>query len=450
MTKKIITLVGRPNVGKSTLFNRLSIRKKAIVHDLPGVTRDRKYAESRIGSFEFLLIDTPGLEESNNSMGERLMEQTTKAILEADVICFMVDSRSGILPDDKLLSSFVRKFNKPTILVINKCEKTFDFSKEYYKLGFDNMVAISAEHGTGMIDLYDEIIAKLPEENQEETDISDPIKSNCLQIVVSGRPNAGKSTFINALINDERLLTGPEAGITRESIEIDWQYKGNHIKLIDTAGLRKKSTITESLEKLSASDAINSIKFANTVILMIDALSPLKQQDLNIASHVADEGRSIIIVVNKWDLIKESEKEAFKEEFYYQINTHLPQIKNVPVIFISAMNKQNIADVLDACLKIYKTWNKKITTSKLNEWLNFTTEAHPLPLQKGGKRVRIKYMTQTKTRPPTFKLFSNNPEKITDNYTRYLVNNMREAFDMPGIPIRFIYVKTKNPYVTQN
>lgn len=447
MTKKIIALVGRPNVGKSTLFNRLSIRKKAIVHDLPGVTRDRKYTDGKIGSFEFLLIDTPGLEENPDSMGERLMEQTTKAILEADLICFMVDGRSGILPDDKLLGSFVRKYNKPTILVVNKCEKTFDFDKEYYKLGFDSMVAISAEHGTGLIDLYDEIIAKLPEEESIKTNIADPIKGDCLQIVVSGRPNAGKSTFINALINDERLLTGPEAGITRESIEIDWQYKNNHIKLIDTAGLRKKSTITESLEKLSASDAINAIKFANTVILMIDALAPLKQQDLNIASHVVNEGRSIVIVVNKWDLVKESEKEAFQEEFYYQINTHLPQVKGIPVLFISAINKQNIEQVLDACLKIYKIWNKKITTSKLNEWLNFTTEAHPLPLQKGGRRVRVKYMTQTKTRPPTFKLFSNNPEKITDSYTRYLVNNMREAFDMPGIPIRFTYVKTKNPYV---
>lgn len=446
MTKKIIALVGRPNVGKSTLFNRLSTRKKAIVHDLPGVTRDRKYTDGRIGAFEFSLIDTPGLEENPDSFGKRLMEQTTKAINAADLICFMVDGRSGILPDDKLLSDFVRKHNKPTILVINKCEKAFDFDKEYYKLGFDSMVAISAEHGTGMIDLYDEIIAKLPEENSEEAEVNDPMKGDCLKIVVSGRPNAGKSTFINALINDERLLTGPEAGITRESIEIDWQYKGNPIKLIDTAGLRKKATITESLAKLSASDAINSIKFANTVILMIDALSPLKQQDLNIASHVANEGRSIVIVINKWDLIKESEKEAFKEEFYYQINNHLPQIKGVPALFISAKNKQNISDVLDSCIKIYKTWNKKITTSKLNEWLNFTTEAHPLPLQKGGKRVRVKYMTQTKTRPPTFKLFSNNPEKITDSYTRYLINNMRETFDMPGVPIRFIYVKTKNPY----
>ncbi|WP_347938997.1 ribosome biogenesis GTPase Der [Rickettsia oklahomensis] len=447
MNKQIITLVGRPNVGKSTLFNRLSIRKKAIVHDLPGVTRDRKYTDGKIGAFEFLLIDTPGLEENTGSMSVRLMEQTTKAILEADLICFMVDGRSGILPDDKSLSSFIRKYNKPAILVVNKCEKAFGFDKEYYQLGFNSMVAISAEHGTGLIDLYDEIIAKLPEEESIDTNIVDPIKGDCVQIVISGRPNAGKSTFINALINDERLLTGPEAGITRESIEIDWQYKNNHIKLIDTAGLRKKSAIIESLEKLSASDAINSIKFANTVILMIDALSPLKQQDLNIASYVANEGRSIIIVVNKWDLVKESEKEAFQEEFYYQIDTHLPQVKGVSVLFISAINKQNIEQVLDACLKIYKIWNKKITTSKLNEWLNFTTEAHPLPLKKGGKRVRIKYMTQTKTRPPTFKLFSNNPEKITDSYTRYLINNMRETFNMPGIPIRFTYVKIKNPYV---
>ncbi|ADE30224.1 ribosome biogenesis GTPase Der [Rickettsia prowazekii] len=447
MTKKIITLVGRPNVGKSTLFNRLSIRKKAIVHDLPGVTRDRKYTDGKIGSFEFLLIDTPGLEENPDNMGERLMGQTTQAILEADLICFMVDGKSGVLPDDKLLSNFVRKYNKHCILVVNKCEKAFDFDKEYYKLGFDSIVIISAEHGIGLIDLYDAIISKLSVEESIERNIADPFRGDCLQIVVSGRPNAGKSTFINAIINDERLLTGPEAGITRESIEVDWQYKNTHIKLIDTAGLRKKSTITASLEKLSTSDTINSIKFANTVILMIDALAHVKQQDFNIASHIVNEGRSIIIVVNKWDLVKESEKEAFQKEFYYQINTHLPQIKGVPVLFISAINKQNIEQVLDACLKIYKIWNKKITTNKLNKWLDFTTKIHPLPLQKCGRRVRIKYMTQIKTRPPTFKLFSNNPGKITDSYTRYLVNNMRDAFDMHGIPIRFTYVKNKNPYV---
>ncbi|MFY9589451.1 ribosome biogenesis GTPase Der [Rickettsia endosymbiont of Halotydeus destructor] len=451
MNKKTIALVGRPNVGKSTLFNRLSIRKKAVVHDQPGVTRDRKYADAAIASLEFRVIDTPGLEEIKHETGRelnvRLMEQTTKAIIESDIICFMVDSKSGILPDDTLLAHFIRQYNKPTILIINKCEGRFDFAKEYYQLGFDNMVVISAEHGVGMAELYDAIVVEPSKEESEENNISDPIKADYIQIVVSGRPNAGKSTFINSLINDERLLTGPEAGLTRESIEIDWQYKGNKIKLIDTAGLRKKSTISESLEKLSASDAINSIKFANVVILMIDALAPLKQQDLNIASHVVDEGRSIVIVVNKWDLVKESEKQKFKEEFDYQVSTNLPQIKGVPVIYISAINKKNIEQVLDACVNIYNIWNKKITTSKLNEWLGFTTEEHPLPLQKGGKRIRVKYMTQIKTRPPTFKLFSNNPEKITDSYTKYLVNNLREAFELPGIPIRFIYVKTKNPYV---
>lgn len=456
MNKKTIALVGRPNVGKSTLFNRLSVRKKAVVHDQPGVTRDRKYADAAIASLEFTVIDTPGLEEVKHEIGQelnfRLMEQTTKAIIESDIICFMVDGKSGVLPDDKLLAHFVRKYNKPTILIINKCEGRFDFAKEYYQLGFDNMVIISAEHGVGMVDLYDAIVEGTAnndsQDNSQGKEITDPIKADYIQIVVSGRPNAGKSTFINALINDERLLTGPEAGLTRESIEIDWQYKGNKIKLIDTAGLRKKSTINESLEKLSASDAIHSIKFANTVILMIDALAPLKQQDLNIASYVASEGRSIVIVVNKWDLVKESEKEKFKEEFDYQVATNLPQIKGVPIIYISAINKKNIEQVLDACVNIYNIWNKKIATSKLNEWLGFTTEEHPLPLQKGGRRVRVKYMTQVKTRPPTFKLFSNNPEKVTDSYTKYLVNNLRDAFELPGIPIRFIYVKTKNPYVT--
>lgn len=451
MQKKTIALVGRPNVGKSTLFNRLSVRKKAIVHDRPGVTRDRKYADAQIGPFEFMVIDTPGLEEAEEGVLEhRMMKQTIEAIIEADLVCLMVDGKIGLLPEDKLFAHFIRKYNKPSILVVNKCDGRFDFAKEYYKLGFDNPVPISAEHGVGMADLYDAIVEKLENEEESHNSISDPIKVDCLQIVVSGRPNAGKSTFINALINDERLLTGPEAGITRESIEIDWQYNGSKIKLIDTAGLRKRSAINESLEKLSTSDTINSIKFANTVILMVDALNPLEQQDLNIANYVVDQGRSLVIVVNKFDLIKSNEKDKFKEEFNYKIETHLPQIKGVPIIYISALNKQQINQVLDQALRIYSLWNKKISTSKLNDWLGFTTEAHPLPLQKGGRRVRIKYMTQTKARPPTFKLFSNNPEKITDSYTRYLVNNLRDAFDLPGVPIRFLFGKTKNPFVKVN
>lgn len=451
MNKKIVAIIGRPNVGKSTLFNRLAIRKKAIVHDRPGVTRDRKYADAQIGPFDFTVIDTPGLEKAEDEKLEyRMMQQTMEAILEADLLCLVVDGKDGVLPEDQFFANFIRRYNKKSVLIVNKCEGRFDFAKEYYKLGFDNVVPISAEHGVGMADLYDAITEELGSEKGKEElidQLTDPIKANYIQIVVSGRPNAGKSTFINSLINDERLLTGPEAGITRESIEIDWLYNDNKFKLIDTAGLRKKGTVTKSLEKLSSSDAINSIKFANTVILMVDARSPLEQQDLNIANYVIDQGRSLLIVVNKWDLIEGREQDKFKEEFSYKIETSLPQVKGLPIIFISALKKQNINMVLDESIKIYNLWNKKITTSKLNDWLGFALEQHPLPLQKGGRRIRIKYMTQTKIRPPTFKLFSNNPEKITDSYTRYLINSLRAAFNLPGIPIRFIYTKTENPYV---
>jgi GTP-binding protein len=449
MHKKIVAIIGRPNVGKSTLFNRLAIRKKAIVHNRPGVTRDRKYADAQIGLFDFTVIDTPGLEEAEGAKLEyRMMQQTVEAILEADLLCLMVDGKNGVLPEDKFFANFIRKYDKKSVLIVNKCEGRFDFAKEYYKLGFDNVVPISAEHGVGMADLHDAITEKLGDEELEE-ELIDPIKADYIQIVVSGRPNAGKSTFINSIINNERLLTGPEAGITRESIEIDWLYNDNKFKLIDTAGLRKKGAINKSLEKLSASDTINSIKFANTVILMVDAQMNLEQQDLNIANYVIEQGRSLLIVVNKWDLIEGKNKDKFKEEFLYKMETNLPQVKGVPIIFISALKKQNINMVLDEAIKIYTLWNKKIATSKLNNWLGFALEQHPLPLQKGGRRVRIKYMTQTKTRPPTFKLFSNNPEKITDSYTRYLVNNLREAFNLPGVPIRFTYTKTENPYVTR-
>ena len=445
MNKKIIALVGRPNVGKSTLFNRLSVRKRAIVHDKPGVTRDRKYADASIGSFEFTVIDTPGLEESEQGKLEySMMEQTIQAITEADVVCLIVDGKEGVTPADIFFANMVRKYHKNHILIINKCEKKFDFDYQYYKLGFKNLVAISAEHAIGMMDLYEAFITIVGKAEEEDEQITDPIKGDYLQIVVSGKPNSGKSTFINSLLKEERLLTGEKAGITRESIEIDYEYNGNKFKLIDTAGLRKKNLVKEQLEKLSTSDTINSIKFANTVILMIDAQHSLQQQDLTIASYVVEQGRSLVIAVNKWDLI--NNKTEFKEEFYHKLEINLPQIKGVPVIFLSALIKQNIYQVLDACIETYKLWNKKIPTHKLNDWLGFATSNHQPPMHK-GRRIRIKYMTQTKIRPPTFKLFSNIPDKITEAYKKYLINNLRDSFDLPGVPIRFSFDKTNNPYV---
>ena len=444
MKKKIIALVGRPNVGKSTLFNRLSVGKKAIVHDKPGVTRDRKYSDGRIGPMEFTIVDTPGLEESEEGKLEhRMMQQTMISIAEADLVCLVVDNEAGITPADKFFAEMIRKNSKNHIIIANKSEKRFNHDKEYYKLGFGTPVPISAEHGQGMADLY-EAIAEIIDTEEGEV-ISDPIKGNCLQIVITGRPNSGKSTFVNSILGEERLLTGPEAGITRESIEILWEHKGNTIKLIDTAGLRKRANVVHSLEKMSTGDAIGSIKFANTVILMLDATIALEQQDLTIANYVIDQGRSLIIAVNKWDLI--DKKKQYQEEFEYQLESHLPQVKGIPVVYFSAIDNKMTNEVLDRCIDIYKLWNKKIPTSKLNDWLSFALDRHPLPLHKKlGRRVRIKYMTQTKARPPTFKLFTSDPDSITDAYKRYLINSLRTDFQMPGVPMRFNFEKSDNPY----
>lgn len=460
MHKKIVALVGRPNVGKSTLFNRLSTQKRAIVHDEPGVTRDRKYTEGRLSDLEFILIDTPGLEEAKSGeLQQRMMLQTLEAIKEADLVCLMVDAKVGITPADEFFAGLIRKHTDNYLLIANKCEGGFVPDSRYYKLGFADIAPVSAEHGLGLAELYDGLANTLTSHRKRHTkldsvsqetlkqspgDVQDDTKEKAIQIVVAGRPNAGKSTFINTIIGTQRVLTGPEAGITRESIEIDWIYRNHKLKLIDTAGLRRKSLISEKLEKISTYDTIESLKFANIVILMLDALTPLHKQDLNIAAYVIKEGRALVIAVNKWDLIKD--RQGFQEEFEYKLSTHLSQVKDIPVTFISALNKANIDALLDNCIKIYELWNRRISTGKLNEWLNFATQTHPLPLQKQGKRIRLKYMTQIKSRPPTFKIFANHPENINDSYKQYLLNSMRENFDLPGVPIRFIFSKTDNPY----
>lgn len=444
MKKKIIALVGRPNVGKSTLFNKLSIRKKAIVHDKPGVTRDRKYSDAKLGPMEFTVVDTPGLEEAEEGKLEhRMMQQTLISIAEADLVCLIVDNEAGITPMDKFFADFIRKNSKKQILVANKSEKQFIHDQAYYRLGFGTPVPVSAEHGQGLADLYEAIAEQIDTEEGEQ--ISDPFSSDNIQIVIAGRPNAGKSTFVNSIVGDERMLTGPEAGITRESVEIAWKYQGHNMKLIDTAGMRKRSNVNQSLEKLSTGDAIGSIKFANTVILMLDATIALEQQDLTIANYVIDQGRSLVIAVNKWDLVRK--KREYEEEFEYKLGKNLPQVKGVPVVYLSAIDDATTSIVLDKCIEIYELWNKKISTSKLNDWLSFALERHPLPIQrKLGRRVRIKYITQTKTRPPTFKLFTNDPDSITDAYSKYLMNSLRDDFGMPGVPIRFQFMKSDNPY----
>lgn len=449
MKKKIIALIGRPNVGKSTLFNRLAINSKAIVHDIAGVTRDRKYADARIGPFEFIVIDTPGLEEEpeDKKLEHRMMSQTLHAIKEADLICLMMDAKEHLSPTDKFFANFVRKHSSNCILVANKAEKSKNIDSEYYKLGFGDVVAISAEHALGMMDLYEAIQTKLFKASNDITDvIPNPINSDFIQIAVVGRPNAGKSTFINAILKENRMLTGHEAGITRESVIIDYVYNNTHIKLIDTAGLRKRKLITDNLEKLSASDTIRSINFANVVVLMVDSQIPLEQQDLKIASRVIEEGRGLVIAINKSDLIA-SDLKLFKKEIDYKINKHLGQTVGLPIIFISALNKQNIYNVLNECVEVYVLWNKKIQTGKLNNWLMKAVTEHQPPVLMHNRRLKIKYITQIKTRPPTFKLFVNNIEQISDNYKRYLINSMRTNLALPAVPIRLVFSKSKNPYI---
>lgn len=440
--KSVVALVGRPNVGKSTLFNRLSISSKAIVHDMPGVTRDRKYAKARLGPVEFTVIDTPGLEKTEKAaIEERMMGQTFAAVASSDLVCLIVDGSVGITPQDEFFANMLRKQHKNVVLVANKCEKKINIDKQFYKLGFGEPICISAEHGLGMMELCEFFIEKL---DDKKIDIADPFKSESIQIAICGRPNAGKSTFINALIGEQRLLTGPEAGITRDAIDIEWYYKGKNIKLVDTAGVRKKAQISKSLEKLSVADTLYSIRFANVVVLMIDAKLGIEQQDLNIINYIVSEGRAIVIAINKWDLIED--KKEYREEIDYKLDTDLSSIKGVEIVYLSSLNKQNLQTVIESSIRAYEVWNTKIPTAKLNKWLEYTTEHHQLPLLKNGRRVRIKYMVQTKFRPPTFKLFVNHKDGVPDSYQKYLINSMREAFNLPGIPIRLNFEKTENPY----
>ncbi len=441
--KPTVALVGRPNVGKSTLFNRLSKRKKAIVHDFAGVTRDRKYADASLGPIEFIVVDTPGLEEAEEGSVEHGMtSQTLHAVQMADLVCLVVDGSVGITPSDRFFANLIRKNNKNFRLIVNKCEKNADLmDNSFFKLGFGEPVMISAEHGLGMADLCEEMIKALPEDEEAP---EDPFKSSKIQMAVVGRPNSGKSTFINSLLKENRLLTGPEAGITRDSIEIEWEYKDQKITLIDTAGLRKKSNINESLEKLSTADTITSIKYANTVILMLDATKALEQQDLNIANFIVNEGRALVIAVNKWDLVEN--KKAFKEEFEYRLEVDLSQISGINYVCLSALDGQNTHKVIESCLSAYEIWNKRISTNMLNKWLAYATDHHPLPLQKNGRRLRIKYATQIKSRPPTFKFFCNIADDIPLSYRRYLQTSLRQNFDLPGVPMRMDFVTSDNPY----
>jgi GTP-binding protein len=444
-------IIGRPNVGKSTLFNRLTGKKHALVDDRPGVTRDRREGFAKIADMEFKIIDTAGLEEAEEGALEtRMLQQSLQAVEDSD-ICFMViDGRAGLTPDDKFFANWVRKKHKAVILVVNKCEGAQGDSglNESYQLGFKDIVPISAEHNEGMADLYDAIAPYKAQYDYEvgklEIDKEAIDGDKFIQVAIVGRPNTGKSTYLNKIYGEDRVLTGAEAGITRDSISIDWQFGDKNIRLIDTAGIRKKSNVQNKIEKLSVGDSLRALRYAHVAILMIDATIPFEKQDLQIAETIANEGRAVVIALNKWDLVKEK-KETLKE-LKYKADELLPQVKGVTLVTISALNGDNVEKVMQSALEAYNIWNKRITTSKLNNWLREAESKHLPPLAKNKKRIRLKYITQGNTRPPTFTIFANRPEDLPSSYRKYIENALREDFSMPGVPIRVMFRKNENPY----
>jgi GTP-binding protein len=439
-----LAIVGRPNVGKSTLFNRLAGKKLAIVDDQPGVTRDRRFGVGRLGDLDLELIDTAGFEDvTDESLEARMRAQTELAVDEADVALFVIDAREGVTPADEIFADVLRRKGKPVVLAANKSESKASESGvlEAFGLGLGEPIPISAEHGEGMADLYSAVVSLAPDE--DEDDVAEGEIDRPINIAIVGRPNAGKSTLVNAIIGEDRLLTGPEAGITRDAIPVDWDWDGRSIRLVDTAGLRRKAKVQEKLEKLSTHDSIRAITYAEVVILVMDATHPLEIQDLQIADLVEREGRALVFCLAKWDLIEDPQAKLV--ELQEEVTRLLPQVKGSPMVALSAETGRGLDKLMPAVLKAHGDWSTKVKTRDLNDWLKMAVERHPPPAV-GGRRVKPKYMAQIKARPPTFVLFASRADQLPDHYKRYLVNSIRESFDLPGVPIRLSVRSNKNPY----
>ena len=456
----VVAIVGRPNVGKSTLYNRLTGSRAALVSNIPGLTRDRREGVADLGGgVEVALVDTAGLEEApSGSIADRMRKQSEKAITDADLILFVVDARAGITPSDTAFARATRNSGKPVILVANKAEgnKGTDGFYDAFSLGFGDPLAISAEHGEGIGDLTAEIAAarglRLPqpkrrskdapfEDDEGPEDVAERKKP--VRVAIVGRPNAGKSTLVNALLGEDRMITGPEPGLTRDSVASDIVFKGRPIRLIDTAGLRRKVRITEEAEKLSASDAVRTIRFAEVVVLLLDAECAFEKQDLIIASMVADEGRALVIAVNKWDLVRDKQKAL--RDLKETVGNSLAQVPGVALVTISARGDKGLDQLMAAIVKTYETWNRRVSTPNLNRWLGEAVSRHSPPAV-SGRRIKIRYMTQASTRPPTFVAFCQRADAMPKSYIKYLTNSLREAFDLPGVPIRFNLRAGDNPF----
>ena len=455
-----LAIIGRPNVGKSTLFNRLVGKKLALVDDRPGVTRDRREGAAKLADLSFTVIDTAGLEEGAEATLEgRMRQQTEAAIEQADAILFMIDARAGVTPDDKYFADLVRRAGKPVVLAANKAEGRAGEAGffEAYTLGLGDPVPLSAEHGEGMIDLFDALRLALPEATEapieedeaaaprrfDDEDGSDLDITKPLRITVVGRPNAGKSTLINRLLGEERLLVGPEAGITRDSIGIDFEWRDRKMKLFDTAGLRRRARVTDKLEKLAGADALRAVRFSEVVVLLVDSTIPFEKQDLTIADIAASEGRAVVIGLGKWDLIEDRGKTLIR--LREEAERLLAQLRGCPVVPVSGATGEGLDELMRAVIAVHETWNKRISTARLNRWLTNTLEQNPPPAV-SGRRIKIRYMTQPKSRPPHFVLFGNQLDELPTSYERFLINGLRKTFDFPGVPIRISRKTADNPY----
>lgn len=453
-----IAIIGRPNVGKSTLFNRLVGQKLALVDDQPGVTRDRREGDGRLGDLEFTLIDTAGLDEGpKGSLTARMQEQTEAAIASADALMFVIDARAGLTPNDRAFADFARRANKPVVLVANKSEGKHGEAgaMESYMLGLGDPVPISAEHGEGLSDLYDALRVLMPEPVEKDDEEDDPesfdnvdgedesLSTRPIRVAVLGRPNAGKSTLINRLLGEERLLTSPEAGTTRDSIAVDVTWKGREFRVFDTAGLRRRSRIEDKLEKLSVSDALRAVRFAEVVVLMMDAQNKFEEQDLRLADLIEREGRAIVIAVNKWDLMDRAPSQIAK--LREDADHLLPQVKGMPVVAVSGMMGEGIDRLMSAIEDAYGVWNRRASTASLNRWFEQAVQNNPPPAV-SGRRLKLNYITQTKARPPSFVVFCSRADAVPESYLRYLINSMRSFFELPGTPIRITLREKANPF----